>query len=213
MKKCFDVPLYEARVWVVVCDHVGQERAKWNCEFGEGADFDYPGLCSNNGRGFYTLFFKRRGLTVDVIAHEVFHLTHRIGEWCSLNFDADHHEATALLHGWLFRRVFKLTEKYLPGPKIKVDNRRGPRVSLPRMKDTSESPANLLEVWTETLARNIEKTIRNLKADGVVAVSANNLWATVTIPQYGGPAGTNGAYSARQIFDTLIAKNKFVSIR
>lgn len=38
----------------------------------------------------------------------VFHTTHRILERAEANFDGDHHEQAAYLHGWLMERVWRI---------------------------------------------------------------------------------------------------------
>lgn len=46
------------------------------------------------------MFFTHDTVT-NCIFHEVFHLTHRILDWVSANFDENHHEQGALLYAYL----------------------------------------------------------------------------------------------------------------
>lgn len=54
----------------------------------------------------------RKNSTIDVIAHEVFHLTHRIMERNLVKFDISNHEAFALLNGWLMNAILSLLQGY-----------------------------------------------------------------------------------------------------
>jgi hypothetical protein len=49
-----------------------------------------------------------RGVSIDTLTHEIFHLTHRIIEWANGNFDADHHEHAALLNGYFNDKLFRI---------------------------------------------------------------------------------------------------------
>lgn len=109
IQKTFTVPLYEASVTLVVADDVAKARAKWNSVFGnEEFSPALVGLVSRSG-GVFAVFLNRLHYkNREIVAHEVFHLSHRIGDWCNLNFDETHHEAVAILNGWLVARIFKL---------------------------------------------------------------------------------------------------------
>jgi len=108
MKKKFHVPLYDAVVWVVVCDDIAKERKKWENLFGPvQADEMYDALCSHSGGQTFGLFFERKIITLKIVAHETFHLTHRILDWVGGNFDKTHHEQAALLHGFLMPTILK----------------------------------------------------------------------------------------------------------
>ena len=105
------VPIYEAEVWVIVSDNIAKERENFNDLFGpfDGERFD--AICTYSGGQTFALFFTPRALTYRVIAHEVFHLTHRILDWVGANFDSKHHETAALLHDYLFHNVCKIVKK------------------------------------------------------------------------------------------------------
>lgn len=76
--------------------------------FGEldGDIYDWDALCCRSRGHTFGLFFNRKALCMEKLAHEVFHLTHRILEWASCNFDPNHHEQGALLHGYLMDLVW-----------------------------------------------------------------------------------------------------------
>jgi hypothetical protein len=106
MKKKLAVPIYDAVLWIVVTDNIAKERRKWEHLFGPAPDgHNYDALCSYSGGHNFALFFERESLTVKILSHEVFHLTHRIMDWVGANFDANHHEQGALLHGYLMDMV------------------------------------------------------------------------------------------------------------
>jgi hypothetical protein len=62
--------------------------------------------------------------------------------------------------------------------------------------------------WKDKLTAEIKKTRRSLLRIGTVAMSRDNLWQVVKIPQDGGPVGTNAAFVARAEFDNIIDNNK-----
>jgi hypothetical protein len=106
MKKELHIPIYDAVLWLVVTDDIGAERKAMEHWFGPVPETDqYSALCSY-GRGHnFALFFEPSACTVNMVSHEVFHLTHRILDWAGMNFDRSHHEQGALLHGYLMDLV------------------------------------------------------------------------------------------------------------
>jgi hypothetical protein len=101
-KRRLEVPIYDAVVWLIVTDDIASERKKWEHLFGPAPAADnYDALCSYSGGHTFALFLSRRTLTLKILSHEIFHLTHRILDWVGANFDATHHEQGALLHGYL----------------------------------------------------------------------------------------------------------------
>jgi hypothetical protein len=108
LRRKFTVPIYDAEVWLVVDPDIEAARAKFNHLFGVCEYSGYNGLCSYGNGCHFGIFFESHSLTAKIIAHEIFHLTHRISEWAELNFDEKHHEATAQINGYLTERVAKL---------------------------------------------------------------------------------------------------------
>lgn len=100
------VPIYEVNVFVVVADdlRVERKRKKWVSLFGQMDDSDFWALCSRGPKGF-GLFFKKDFLISKIVAHEVFHLTHRIMERVGDPFDSSKHEQGAGLYEWLWDRI------------------------------------------------------------------------------------------------------------
>lgn len=99
------VPLYNADVLLVVADDVDAAYHEWH-------EHDHEQYLFPGGHTFYDLntgnfevWLTTSYLDLNMIAHELFHLTHRISQWASLNFDDTHHEATAQLHGWLSSEI------------------------------------------------------------------------------------------------------------
>lgn len=64
-----------------------------------------------HGRKFALIFEPAAKARREVVAHELFHLTHRILEKCQMNFDESHHEMGAYLCEWLTKRVFAMLDK------------------------------------------------------------------------------------------------------
>lgn len=111
LKTLLEVPIYDALVWLVVSPDAAQERSNMNHIFG-AAPGDWDACCARSGGREFGLFFLPSALNINTIGHEVFHLTHRILEWASCNFDAAHHEQGALLHGYLLNQVFTATHMF-----------------------------------------------------------------------------------------------------
>ena len=110
----FEVPVYGAKVWLISTKTVRDEllKARWVNLFGAPPDDDsYSGWCLWNRRSTFALVFDRREISLELVSHEVFHLTHRILEWSSSNFDEEHHEQGAMLHGFLMARVVRELRK------------------------------------------------------------------------------------------------------
>ena len=109
LKRRFRIPIYGVDVWIVVSDDIGKVRRSMDHIFGpcDTGGF-FAGLCSCSDSGDFALFFRPNRLTYSDIGHEVFHLTHRIMEYYEGNFDSNHHEQGAYLHGYLMDLVCNL---------------------------------------------------------------------------------------------------------
>ena len=114
-KKHQVIPIYNARLWLVVCDNVKDDRIKMNKVLGTFDSLgEFDGLCSSYLNRF-ALFFEKKRLedgAMNIIAHETFHLTHRIIEWAGANFDEENQEHGAILHGYLMDLVYKEVGKF-----------------------------------------------------------------------------------------------------
>lgn len=108
MKARIGIPIYGATLWIIVTDDIPNEHKKWEHLFGKGPeDGNYYALASHSGGDTFALFFMRDPITLNIITHAVFHLSHRIMEWASVHFDAGHHEHSALLNAYLMELVCK----------------------------------------------------------------------------------------------------------
>jgi hypothetical protein len=100
------LPIYGARIQLIVTDDILSERRAQEHLFGPIEGTCYDALCSYSGGHNFALFFEPNALTHRIIAHEIFHLTHRILEWVGVPFKSDNHEAftavTGELHNWFF---------------------------------------------------------------------------------------------------------------
>jgi hypothetical protein len=102
IKRKIIVPIFDAEVMLVLTNDITGERRKMEHIFGPAPDdHDYDALTSYSGGHRFGLFINRKTISTKIIAHEVFHLTHRILDWVGANFDDKHHEQGALLCGYL----------------------------------------------------------------------------------------------------------------
>lgn len=105
IRRKFIIPIYDVTLWVVVRETALKARQSMNDVFSP-YNGDGDALCSRNGWRF-GLFFGHGNFTVKTIAHEVFHLTHRILEYVDAPIHEERHEHAALLHEYLFALVLK----------------------------------------------------------------------------------------------------------
>ena len=103
------VPLYGALLYIVVSEDPLSLRKGMSDLFGEAPEDDFEALCSYDNNGTFALFFTPTSLTPSTIAHEIFHLTHRIGSWRYGNFVEAYHEVLADLCGYLTDQVVSIT--------------------------------------------------------------------------------------------------------
>lgn len=120
------IPIHSIRFLLVVSNSVVESRAGRRNMFGP-FDQQCAGLCSYEGFRV-AVFLERQNLCHELIAHEVFHASHRAMQYQGTVFGHDNHEPFALLHGWLtghvYRELARMKEKvamnyprrtYLPG--------------------------------------------------------------------------------------------------
>jgi hypothetical protein len=120
-KKKYRVPIYNVHLWVIVTDDVAHEYKKMGRLLGRiDGDDDYNGLCTMNHDKF-GIILRQRVIDMTLVAHEVFHLTHRILEWSDANFDPEHHEQGAILHGYLMDLVCGALKGYLTPSSIPTE--------------------------------------------------------------------------------------------
>ena len=100
------VPIYSARLMIVVSDNAFASRVKRSEVFGPlNSAPDFSALCTYEGANF-GLFFNRPELCHEAIAHEVFHVTHRILERNGVEFCEKNHEPFSHLCGWITNLVY-----------------------------------------------------------------------------------------------------------
>lgn len=104
------LPIYEARLQLIVAEDLLKERKRQEHLFGP-APKDFDALCSYSGGHNFALFFTPDALTHRVVGHEVWHLTKRICEWANVSFRDN--ESAALLCGWLHWWVYKHVGKII----------------------------------------------------------------------------------------------------
>ena len=106
--RVFQVPIWSVSLHIYVGKDPVAARVKAKDLFDEWDEEDrFEALASWNGSEFGLFFSPRPSL--ELVAHEVFHITHRILERAEANFDPEHHEQGAYLMGWLMDVVWRAT--------------------------------------------------------------------------------------------------------
>ncbi len=108
------VPIFRACVILNVSDNVVEERQKhpefgaFFCNYAAAID----GLCCSEPDNYsFGIFYDWTSLTHGTVAHEIFHLTHRIIHEVGGKFRMDNQEQHAYLNGWLSDWVYKQLKK------------------------------------------------------------------------------------------------------
>lgn len=115
----FKVPIYNVWIDLIVCDSIPEERAKYNDVFrpvdvGSGVTAHFS--VSDTG-SIAAIFLKRKNLSHDNIAHEVFHATFRVLADKGENISIKHDEPAAYLCGFLTHSIYKILNRI--GEKVK----------------------------------------------------------------------------------------------
>jgi hypothetical protein len=109
----FDVPIYEAKVYIIVADDFGAESQtrRWASIF-EDAVFTVSDIATCAYHGNVTaLLLNPKYINMNTLAHEILHLTFRILEWREIRVNNDNQEPAAYLNGWLWERIEKVLKK------------------------------------------------------------------------------------------------------
>ena len=85
-------------------------------EMNTGEPSDCRGCCEYSGARII-VYFGTNDLEYSLIAHELFHATARIMQWCGVKYDADYHEAFAFLNGYLTELTYRQLIKWKIGVK------------------------------------------------------------------------------------------------
>ena len=108
MIDAINIPIYGGVIYLSVSDDPLVERRKHDDKFGMCLVTSCNALASSSDcGGQFALFFKKDFFTHGIIAHEIFHLTHRILDARSLNFTMSHQESHAYLCEWITDWVYK----------------------------------------------------------------------------------------------------------
>lgn len=101
----FIVPIHEVTVVIVVTDDI---PAEYKREFGIEIGNTQMACCGYFKRKFGIFIEPRAKARLEIVAHEIFHLTHRILENNCMNFDKGHHEMGAYLCEYLTKKIFTI---------------------------------------------------------------------------------------------------------
>jgi hypothetical protein len=125
--KKFEIPIYDVVFYLSISDNIFDAHVKLKKYFGDPPQYEYIGLCVRNGSKF-ALFLQRNFLTVNVLAHEVFHLTNRILEYTDPESEAEYpHEHGSMLHGYLFNLIWNEINKSNRSNKENTNERKSNR--------------------------------------------------------------------------------------
>src|SRR5665648_713780 len=107
MKTRLRIPIYDVTLWVVVCDNIARERVKLSGRFGKCTDDDVgdPGALCAFRAGYIGIFFRNGHIGINQVAHECYHVSSRILEWCDIPVSNENQETAAYLNGYLLKRV------------------------------------------------------------------------------------------------------------
>lgn len=104
--------IYDLRFWVGVSDKPAELRTKFDWAFGKRVNADeFSGTCEYH-RSKFAALFDAHDLSHELIAHEVFHITHRMLEFCGENIGPLNHEPFAYLNGYLTQLVYVDIQKF-----------------------------------------------------------------------------------------------------
>lgn len=104
--------IYDRRFGVIVAETEDDMKLLWIKLTGEefGKDGWLDGFYSQRLTWFRVVFLKT-ALSHNLIAHELFHCTHRILQDTGDTFSSEHHEPYSYLNGWLTGWVHKQLTK------------------------------------------------------------------------------------------------------
>lgn len=105
MRKSFRVDVHDVSVAVIVTKDI---PAAYKKEFGIDIDATQMACLGYKGSRFALFFEPAAVKRIEIVAHEIFHLTHRILESNSMNFDEYHHEMGAYLCEFLTKKVVSI---------------------------------------------------------------------------------------------------------
>ena len=107
----FPVEIYRSRVYMTIGETMADAINRLPDEFAKAkvleTHADGSALMLPDGLGGFSLNFQYDDVDLDIVAHELFHLTIDILHRTSSNLDNDHDEQGALLMGWLMGKVTK----------------------------------------------------------------------------------------------------------
>jgi len=103
------VPIYQVRLILGVAKNPVELQKHLPPAFRESATGEWEDMegCCAISENVGVILFKRAPLAHDVIAHEIFHMTHRIMERTGEVFSHEHHEPFAYLNGWMTKWAYR----------------------------------------------------------------------------------------------------------
>lgn len=107
------VPIWNVVLELVVGDDIkkSQKKEPRFSKMGSQDLLDCAAVTMYNGWNF-CIIFDTHYLNHEIIAHECFHATHRILDYCCKEFRLKNHEEFAYLHGYLGKFVYNRLKKW-----------------------------------------------------------------------------------------------------
>lgn len=107
------IPIYDMRFEFVVSDDIrkSQKKEPRFSRLGKQKVSDSMGVAIYAGWEF-CIILDSRYIDHSLVAHEAFHVTHRILDYCNLEFKVNNHEAFAYMNGFLNEFMYKNLKKW-----------------------------------------------------------------------------------------------------
>lgn len=107
------VPIYNLSLELVVTDDIkkSQKKEPRFTRLGKQKPLSCAGICVYCQWNF-CIIFDTRYLDHNLIAHEIFHVTHRMLDYCGKDFKVKNHEEFAYLHGFLSNFVYNQLKQW-----------------------------------------------------------------------------------------------------
>jgi len=104
----FQVPIYDVAIVIIITTDI---PAAYKREFGIDIGNTQMACLGYDKRKFGLFFEPAAKNRLEIVSHEIFHLTHRILEKNTMNFDESHHEMGAYLCEYLTKKVFGILDR------------------------------------------------------------------------------------------------------
>lgn len=102
------IPLYNGTLYLIDTDDIEKAVKATEEEHGFKSPYDTESCLISKRSGDFYLFIDLEYCSIGLLAHELFHATHRILEYFGVEFTRDNHEPFAYLMEYLMDECIKL---------------------------------------------------------------------------------------------------------